>query len=325
MSESSQPTQSTRDSVPTKKRSVGELIGIALRGALMGIAEVIPGVSGGTIAFISGIYDELLSSIARFGPASIGELFSAGLPRFWQSHNLTFLVTLALGMGLSLVTIARLVKAALEATPPLVWAFFFGLIVASVVYLGRSLRDSATVDSTRGSGMGGPGLLLIGAVGLALGLGLSMLAPATVEVQWWMLLVGGAIAVTAWILPGISGSLMLLLMGLYPAVLAAVSEFDLVLLGSLVAGCVIGMLAFSRLLSWLLSHYRAPVLALLTGVMAGSLIKLWPWQADTGSLLLPGQYAETVGPALLWPSAGMLLLGLLAVGVLARFNPQPDS
>ena len=151
-----------------------------------------------------------------------------------------------------------------------------------------------------------------------------MLAPATVDVQWWMLLVGGALAVTAWILPGISGSLMLLLMGLYPAVLAAVSDFDVVLLGSLAAGCVIGLLAFSRLLSWLLSRYRAPVLALLTGVMAGSLVKLWPWQSATGALLVPGQYAETVGPALLWQSVGMLLLGLLAVGLLARFNPQPD-
>jgi len=312
---SSTAPQSGVDMLPKKKRSPLELIGLALRGALMGIAEVIPGVSGGTIAFISGIYDELLGSIARFGPASIGELFSAGLPQFWRSHNLTFLVTLAVGMVLSLVTVARLVKAALEASPPLVWAFFFGLIVASVVYLGRNLRPS---------GMSGPGLFVVGLVGLALGLGLSMLAPATVNVQWWMLLVGGALAVTAWILPGISGSLMLLLMGLYPAVLAAVSDFDLVLLGSLAAGCVIGLLAFSRLLSWLLNRYRAPVLALLTGVMAGSLVKLWPWQSATGALLMPGQYAETVGPALLWQSVGMLLLGLLAVGLLARFNPQPD-
>jgi len=318
----SELNQSTVDCETLKNRSPVELVGIALRGALMGIAEVIPGVSGGTIAFISGIYDELLGSIARFGPASIPELFRVGIPRFWQTHNLTFLATLGFGMVVSLVTVARLVKAALEATPPLVWAFFFGLIVASVVYLGRNLRDPAATDSS--SSLSGGVLFLIGLIGLALGLGLSVLAPATVNVQWWMLLVGGALAVTAWILPGISGSLMLLLMGLYPAVLAAVSDFDVVLLGSLATGCVIGLLAFSRLLSWLLRHYRAPVLALLTGVMAGSLIKLWPWQSDSGRLLWPADYALTVGPALLWQAVGMMLLGLVAVAVLARFNPEAD-
>jgi len=312
---------------PTKKRRAGELAGIALRGALMGIAEVIPGVSGGTIAFISGIYDELLSSIARFGPGSIGDLFRQGLPSFWQTHNLTFLFALAFGMGLSLVSVARLVKAALETTPPLVWAFFFGLIVASVIYLGRNLgdpSDSERAAANQGSGLSTVALLFIGVLGLALGVGLSLLAPATVQVQWWMLLVGGALAVTAWILPGISGSLMLLLMGLYPAVLGAVAEFDVVLLGSLVAGCVVGLLVFSRLLSWLLSRYRAPVLAFLTGVMAGSLLKLWPWQSATGDWLAPAQYAATQGPALLWQAIGMLLLGVLAVAVLARFNPRPE-
>lgn len=293
----------------------------------MGIAEVIPGVSGGTIAFISGIYDELLGSIARFGPASIGVLFREGLPRFWQSHNLTFLVALAFGMGLSLVSVARLVKRALETTPPLVWAFFFGLIIASVIYLARNLREpksDTSLNPNNESALSAPMLMVFGLAGLALGVVLSILSPATVDVKWWMVLVGGALAVTAWILPGISGSLMLLLMGLYPAVLAAVADFDVVLLGSLVAGCVLGLLLFSRLLSWLLSRYRAPVLAFLTGVMAGSLLKLWPWQATDGSLLGPGQYAATQGPALLWPALGMLLLGVLAVTVLARFNPQPD-
>lgn len=300
-----------------------EYVGLVLRGALMGIAEVIPGVSGGTIAFISGIYTELLESIARFGPESVGELLRGGIRGFWQgfwrSHNLGFLLSLALGMGLALVSVARGVKVALEAAPPLVWAFFFGLIIASVVFLARSLQP-AGAQKTHNAKL----LSLFGGLGLLFGLGLSSLAPATVDAQWWMLFIGGAVAVSAWILPGISGSLMLLLMGLYPAVLSAVAEVDVVMLGSLLLGCGLGLLLFARVLSWLLSNYRAPVLALLTGVMAGSLAKLWPWQSQEGALLLPQQYALSVGPNLFWGACGMLLLGMLAVALLARFNPDPE-
>ena len=298
-----------------------ELLGLVARGALMGIAEVIPGVSGGTIAFISGIYDELLSSIARFGPASIATLFGDGIGEFWRRHNLTFLAALATGMLLSLVTVARLVKGALETTPPLVWAFFFGLIIASVIYLARGLRPLQGAEE----GSSTLAVVVAGAAGLALGLLLSSLAPASVDVQLWMLVAGGMLAVTAWILPGISGSLMLLLMGLYPAVLAAVADFDFAVLGSLAAGCVLGLLLFSRLLSWLLRAYRPVVLALLTGVMAGSLLKLWPWQTEQGQLLAPEQYATAVGEPYLWGALGMVLLGALAVAILARFNPDLET
>jgi len=293
------------------QRSVAQYIGLALRGALMGIAEVIPGVSGGTIAFISGIYDELLASIAHFGPASFGVLRRAGIGGFWRQHNLGFLFALAAGMGLSLVTVARLVKAALESSPPLVWAFFFGLIIASIFVLLRGLRWQHAV--------------LFGGLGLVLGIVLSRLSPATLDVQWWMLLLGGMVAVTAWILPGISGSLMLLLLGLYPAVLAAVAGFDVVMLGSLLVGCVLGLLLFSRVLVWLLGNYRGPVLALLTGVMAGSLVKLWPWQGAAAELLLPSQYAAQVADPLTLPALGLMVLGLLAVMLLARFNPADDA
>ena len=298
-------------SVPPVQRSPLQWLGVLLRGAAMGIAEVIPGVSGGTIAFISGIYDELLGSIARFGPASVGELFSRGLARFWQSHNLGFLLALLAGMGLSLVTIARLVKSALESTPPLVWAFFFGLIVASVVFLLRDLELRRALP--------------FALIGLALGVTLALLPHASFQVSWWMLVLGGMVAVTAWILPGVSGSFMLLLMGLYPAVLAAVAEFNVVLLASLVLGCGLGLLLFARALMWLLARYRAPVLGGLTGIMAGSLLKLWPWQGTAGELLAPAEYAVQIGAPLLPGVCAMALAGLLAVAVLARFNPPHDA
>lgn len=277
----------------------------------MGIAEVIPGVSGGTIAFISGIYAELLASIARFGPASFGVLQRNGIAGFWQQHNLSFLLALVVGMGLALVTVARLVKSALETSPPLVWAFFFGLILASIAVLLRGLKWQHVV--------------LFGGLGLVLGIVLSRLSPASLDVQWWMLVPGGMLAVTAWILPGISGSLMLLLMGLYPAVLAAVADFDLIMLGSLAGGCVLGLLLFSRLLVWLLGGYRGPVLALLTGIMAGSLIKLWPWQTDKAELLLPARYAAEVSDPLTFGAFGFMVLGVLAVTLLARFNPADEA
>ncbi len=295
----------------SKQRSVAQYISLALRGAMMGIAEVIPGVSGGTIAFISGIYDELLSSIARFGPASFGVLRRTGIAGFWQQHNLGFLLALAAGMGLSLVTVARLVKAALETSPPLVWAFFFGLIIASIIVLLRGLRWQHAV--------------LFGSLGLLLGIVLSRLSPATLEAEWWMLLLGGMVAVTAWILPGISGSLMLLLLGLYPAVLAAVADFDVIMLGSLLGGCVLGLLVFARVLVWLLGNFRGPVLALLTGVMAGSLVKLWPWQGAAAELLMPAQYAAQVADPMTLPALTLMGLGLLAVTLLARFNPADEA
>lgn len=277
----------------------------------MGIAEVIPGVSGGTIAFISGIYDELLGSIARFGPASFGVLRQQGVGGFWQQHNLSFLLALAVGMGLSLVTVARVVKSALETSPPLVWAFFFGLIVASIFVLMRGLKWQQ--------------VLLFGGLGLLVGIVLSRLSPANLDVQWWMLVPGGMLAVTAWILPGISGSLMLLLMGLYPAVLAAVASFDVVMLGSLAAGCALGLLLFARALVWLLGHFRGPVLAVLTGVMAGSLVKLWPWQGSDAQLMLPSRYALEVSDPMTLSAFSLMALGVLAVALLARFNPADES
>ena len=264
-------------------RDLKSWLGIFGRGMAMGIAEVIPGVSGGTIAFISGIYDELLSSLARFGPASITELFRAGIPAVWRSHNLNFLVVLAGGMLLALISIARLVKGLLETVPPIVWGFFFGLILASVWVIGRRIRWQL--------------LALWGGVGLALGVFLTQQAPLSINVAPWMYFPGGMLAITAWILPGVSGSLLLLMLGLYPGLLVAVTELNLAVLGWLVAGALTGLLLFTRALEWLLTHYREPLLALLTGIMAGSLLRLWPWQSSgadasgMAGLLTPSGYA----------------------------------
>lgn len=306
---------------------------LLLKGIAMGAADLVPGVSGGTIAFISGIYEELLHSLRRLTPTALGILFRQGWQPFWQYINGTFLLTLVSGILLSIFTLARLVSYALEHHEVLVWAFFFGLIVASIIYIGRQL-SLRTIQVW-------VALLLGTLVALGISIGqLSMQLPT----DWWMIVLAGSIAICAMILPGISGSFLLLLMGVYPVVLRAVTELDWVLLGSFVLGAVFGLLLFSHFLSWLLRHYRNVTLATLTGFLVGSLHIVWPWKqtltvfvdrhGDTVPLtqanLLPAQYAQatgadpqTLGVLLLVVTGVVLVLGLEAAG--ARYTKRSEA
>ncbi len=230
----------------------------------MGIAEVVPGVSGGTIAFVTGIYLELVGTLANFRASSLRILFAAGPRQFWRVHNLSFLALLGVGMAFSVVLFARLIGGLLEAVPPLVWGFFCGLIAATVVHIGR--RRSVRL------------LVTYGVVGVAAGL-LLILAfdPLGRQDSLWVFFVGGVIAVCAWLLPAVSGSFLLLILGLYAPVLEAINELYLPVLMALAAGCVVGLLSFSKGLYWLMQRHGEPVLALLTVFIAGSLPNLWPW------------------------------------------------
>ena len=245
------------------RQTVGAHAGLFARGIAMGLAEVVPGVSGGTIAFITGIYDELLETLASL--SRVASTWRNGWPVFWQAHNLAFLVVLCSGMLAGAFGLAWFMLALLEAQPTLVSAFFFGVIAASAVLVGMasSWRWLAT----------------LGVVGVAGGVVVAMLGDAgSATATPTNVFVGGAFAATAWVLPGVSGAFVLLLMGLYEPVLRAATQFDLGLLAPLVGGLVVGLLAFSRLLAWLLARARHAVLALLTGLMSGSLIDLWPWR-----------------------------------------------
>jgi len=264
----------------TARRGVRGWLGLFGRGMAMGIAEVVPGVSGGTIAFITGIYFELVKTLAGIGPASVGLLVRRGPAEFWRELNLSFLSVLVLGMLLAIVSFARVIGYLLESFPTVVWGFFFGLIIVSVIQIGRGrpLRD----------------LLLFGLLGCAGGFALNSLDPLQAHEVLWVYFVGGVIAISAWMLPAISGSFMLLVLGLYESVVQALNTLQWPVLVSLSLGCVAGMLVFSRLLAWLMANRREPVLALLTGFMAGSLIRLWPW-AHGGSVLGPDGYALATG------------------------------
>ncbi|MBF8162283.1 DUF368 domain-containing protein [Ectopseudomonas hydrolytica] len=283
------------------------------KGMAMGAADVVPGVSGGTIAFISGIYDELLRSIASI-PEALVLLLRGKLKDAWQMANATFLLVLFGGILTSIVTLARVITYLLEHHPVPVWSFFFGLILVSCYLVGREIRRW---NWSR-------------ALSFLLGMAFAYWNTVAAPVQWGSdlptLFLAGAIAICAMILPGVSGSFILLLLGLYSVVLGAVKELDFAVLGVFAAGCLVGLLSFARLLSWLLARWRDLSLAFLTGLMLGSLNKVWPWKETLSwridskgaqvpllqNNLLPGHFAEVSGQ-----DPQLLLAVLLAAGGIA--------
>lgn len=232
----------------------------------MGAADVVPGVSGGTVAFITGIYDELLSSLKQIGPQAAVILFKQGFGACWNHVNGWFLLCVFGGILLSLKTFAALLIYALSAYPILVWAMFSGLLVGSLGLLFKAQEKWRVLD----------GVLLL--LGTAVVLAIAMAEPVQLSGQPWILFLGGFIAICAMILPGISGSFILLLMGLYPVFLQAIHTVDVVALASFGAGCVFGLMAFSHFLSWLLSRFHQSTLSVLIGFLVGSLYVTWPWK-----------------------------------------------
>lgn len=248
-------------------RSLKDYVFITLKGMAMGAADVVPGVSGGTIAFISGIYEELLGSIASIKIGLLKTLKEDGIKAVWKAVNGNFLASLFLGIGISVVSLAKGIKWMLENEPVLLWSFFFGLIVASIIYIGKQISkwNFAMVA-----------LMLIGAV---LAYYITTLEPMVSENSSPLFMfLAGAIAICAMILPGISGAFILVLLGAYKPVLDAVHNRDFVTIAIVGAGTIVGLLSFSKALKWLFSNYKNGMLAVLTGFIIGSLNKVWPWK-----------------------------------------------
>ena len=272
----------------------------------MGVVEVIPGVSGGTIAFVTGIYRELVASLASFTPKSVLCGFTAPR-RFWRAHNLGFLACLGVGMAISLVVFARLMRHWLETAPILVWAFFFGLILYSVFDIGRARRPL--------------GLATFGLVGALCGWFVAEMEPFATALGPVAFFLGAALAVGAWLLPAVSGSFVLLLLGLYVDVLDAIATFNWPLLAVLGCGALAGLALFPRLLDALMRRHFQPVMSALTGLMAGSLVRLWPWRLEDGTLLTPADWSAATDAAAQTPWAiAMMLAGALALWLLARLR-----
>ena len=237
-----------------------------LKGMAMGAADVVPGVSGGTVALVTGIYERLINAIKNIGLDTLKSVFQNGLKPTWQQLDGTFLVSLLAGILTSIVLFARVLHFAIEHYPMFIWPCFFGLVLASVLYVGRQV---GRWNWQRGS------LLTLGASVAAM---ISLSASTQIEVSALSLFLSGALAICAMILPGISGSFILLLLGMYGVVIGALKSFDLYTLSIFAAGCVCGLMLFSRFLGWLLARFKSATMALLTGFMLGALLKLWPWK-----------------------------------------------
>ncbi len=239
---------------------------ITLKGMAMGAADVVPGVSGGTIAFISGIYEELITSINNIDLSLIKMLRKDGIKAVWNKVNGNFLLALFVGIFISVLSLAKFLSWLLENEPILLWSFFFGLVVASIFMVGKEI--------TRWN-MGSIVVLLLGA---ALAFFITEL-PASDNVDSLpYLFLSGALAICAMILPGISGAFILVLLGSYKTILDAVHERDFKIILTVGIGAIFGLLSFARLLKWMFNHYKNITLALLTGFILGSLNKIWPWK-----------------------------------------------
>ncbi|MGP9688410.1 DUF368 domain-containing protein [Psychrobacter sp. AOP22-C1-C5] len=320
-SELSEPQPLDKNLPTTTSDGPKQLLGIYIRGMAMGAADIVPGVSGGTIALIAGIYERLINALSSIGP-NLWQIFRQkggikGLLAVWREVDATFLLFLVLGIGTSLITLAGVIKHLLDNQPLFIWSFFFGLVVATVLIL---LSEIKRWNIARAA------LFVLGLVAAVV---ISSLPILTTTPSLPYLFFAGAIAICAMILPGISGSFILLLLGAYDTVLEAVHTLNFAIIFTVMAGMITGLLLFTRALKWLLSRYYQATLALLIGFIAGSLVKVWPWKVDAlGGLnsvaitnVMPWQYPT--GPH--WPTTiGLMLLGAILVSLLSWWGNRSN-
>ena len=289
------------------KRSLKDYIIISLKGMAMGAADVVPGVSGGTIAFISGIYEELLNSISSFNLSLFSVLKNEGFKKVWKMVNGRFLLALFIGIFISVLSLAKLIENLLENHPILIWSFFFGLVLASIIYIAKQIKTWSIKCY----------LYLI--FGLIFAYYITTLNPVISQNSSpWFLFLAGMIAICAMILPGISGSFILVLLGAYKPILNAINTKDFLSIIIFMAGAILGLLTFSRVLKWLFSKYKNYTLALLIGFIAGSLNKIWPWKETiswrTNSKGIEVPFNTTsVSPLSFDGDSKLLMAGLLAI------------
>ena len=267
-------------------RSLKDYLVIGLKGACMGGADVIPGVSGGTIAFIMGIYDEFVGSIAKLDGAAVQLILKGKLREFWKHINGSFLLAVLAGIGVSIVSLAGLMQMLLSDYPIQTWAFFFGLIVASSIFILRGISGWKLKEA----------LFLI--FGCVLGVVVCTLSPTQTPDALWFIFLSGAIAICAMILPGISGSFILLILGKYEYIMSCITNVvsgqnvfsNIVILAVFLIGAVVGIVAFSKFLHWLLAKWNKETLIVLAGFIIGSLVKVWPW--SNTAAIVSSQFPE---------------------------------
>ncbi|MEQ6118125.1 DUF368 domain-containing protein [Reichenbachiella sp. MALMAid0571] len=295
-------------------------LGWIIRGVAMGAANVIPGVSGGTIAFITGIYERLINGLKSFDREALILLFTGRIKDFSNKTDLRFLLSIFAGIGIGIIGFARILEHAFQNYESQTLSFFFGLIIASIIGVGKQIEKYTPVVIA--------GLIL----GAVLAGSIAFLPPAEANSNFMYLTLCGMVAICSMILPGLSGSYILLLMGNYVLVLQAINSADVSILAPVALGCISGVLAFSWLLSFLFKHYKDLTISLLTGFVAGSLAVIWPWKTTKYILLESGKQKPS-GYSWHWPEMDsvflwaliLALIGFLLVWSLEKFTSKPEK
>jgi len=309
-------------------RKIKDYLLIAIKGMGMGAADVVPGVSGGTIAFITGIYEELINSIKSINGSAVKLLFQFRFKEFWLSVNGKFLLALIFGIFLSFLSLAKLIKYFLAEQPILIWSFFFGLIVASAIVIARKITEWKLRT------------IIAMIIGVGIAYMVTVITPAETPTSYWFLFLSGALAICAMILPGISGAFILLLLGKYEYILNAISSFKLDVIAVVGAGAIVGLLSFSNLLSWLLKKYHNMTIGLLAGFMIGSLNKVWPWKNTVSTFIdrhgvekpllqeniLPNTFDKIINQESQLLFAILLAIaGFLLIWMMEKFSPESKT
>lgn len=299
-------------------RALKDYIIIILKGMGMGAADVVPGVSGGTIAFITGIYEELINTIKSLQPSLLKDIKKIGLKGVLYKINAPFLISLLIGIGISIISLSRVILYLLQNHPIPVWAFFFGLILASAYLVAAEINNWNLP------------VIVATFIGTSIAYTITIISPAETPNDLWFIFISGAIAICAMILPGISGSFILLLLGKYEYIFSSLKEFNLAVIITFALGCVTGLLSFSHILSWMFKKYKDVTIALLAGFMIGSLNKVWPWKEVLEKVtingkekilqegnLLPSRFTEVTGmPNQLWIAIALFIFGIiLSIGI----------
>ena len=295
------------------ERRIKDYAVLTLKGMAMGAADVVPGVSGGTIAFIAGLYDELINSIKSINMHSLKLLFTGKIAAFWKAVNGNFLFALLLGIAISVFSLAKLITYLLLNEPVLVWSFFFGLVLASTWFVTKDIKgwNWKTVAGFVG--------------GAVIAYYITVATPAETSTNLMFIFLCGAIAICAMILPGISGSFILVLLGKYFYVMEAVKTLDLVVLGVFAFGAALGITSFSRVLSYALKNFRNITLSVLSGFMLGSLNKVWPWKeveklvSDGHEVMIEHNIAPNTEVA---EAVVLMLIGFILVYVLEKISAK---
>ena len=298
------------------KRGIKDYGMLMLKGIAMGAADVVPGVSGGTVAFIVGIYEELINSIKSINPTNLKLLFSLRIAEFWKAINANFLLALVSGIAISIFSLAKLITYLLENEPVLVWAFFFGLVLSSTYFVAKTITQWDWKTYL---------FFVIGTVGAYF---ITVATPTETPNNLFFIFLCGAIAICAMILPGISGSFILVLLGKYFYIMSAVKSLDIVVMLVFICGAFIGITSFSNVLSFLLRRFHNTTIATLAGFMIGSLNKVWPWKetvetyVDSHGHIKPLVEENILPNTLLWDGIGLMLFGFLLVYVLEKISQK---